>query len=258
MTTRAATSNSAVNASSALSAPATTPVTPTRPQASGASSSVSAETSRDAVALNHMTTTVHRPTELLRTMLEERLRTHTNYLVQLTVCGAPHDSTGHDDDTVAALAAAARRGVANATHALRRMSQGTYGVCEACGKDIPLGRLRNLPHARFCVPCQRRAAQRWSAPLRTAHSRGTTGCKPAPIQARALSMNVPRLGTRRLKCASTRRSGVTPIAVSCDVNLLGAAAARSSGRARAEYHGAASTGAVGVWLVAGVLQHGEL
>jgi DnaK suppressor protein len=138
-----------------------------------------------------MTTTVHRPTELLRTMLEERLRTDTNCLTQLTVGGAPRDSTGRDDDTVAALAAAARRGIANATQALRRMSQGTYGVCEACGKDIPLGRLRNLPHARFCVPCQRRAAQRGSAPLRTAHSRGTTGRKPASTRARALFMNVP-------------------------------------------------------------------
>jgi DnaK suppressor protein len=120
-------------------------------------------------------TTGHRPTELLRSMLEERLRTHTNCLTQLTVCSAPPDSAGHDDDTVDALVAAARRGVANATQALRRMSQGTYGVCEACGKDIPLGRLRNLPHARFCVPCQRRAVQRWSAPVPTARSPGTAG-----------------------------------------------------------------------------------
>jgi DnaK suppressor protein len=140
-----------------------------------------------------MTTTVHRPTELLRSMLEERLRTHTNCLTQLTLGGAPSDSTDHDD-TVAAFVAAARRGVANATQALRRMSQGTYGVCESCGKDIPLGRLRNLPHARFCVPCQRRTAQRWSAPLRTRALPRYGGCEPPPIQARALSMNVPRVG----------------------------------------------------------------
>ena len=114
-----------------------------------------------------MTTTVHRPTELLRSMLEERLQTHTNCLIQLSLCGAPPDSTGHDDDIVAALVAAARQGVTDATQALGRMSQGTYGVCDACGKDIALGRLRNPPHVRFCVPCQRRADQRWSAPLRT-------------------------------------------------------------------------------------------
>jgi len=136
-----------------------------------------------------MTTTVHRPTKLLRTMLEERLRTHTNCLIQLTVGGAPRDSPGHDDDAVAALAAAARRGVADATQALGRMSRGTYGVCEACGKDIPLGRLRNLPHARFCVPCQRRAAQRWSAPSYRAQPR-YDGPQTCLVQARALSGEV--------------------------------------------------------------------
>jgi DnaK suppressor protein len=124
---------------------------------------------------NDVTRTVHRPTELLRSMLEERLRTDTNCLAQLTGCGAPRDSAGDDDDTVDALAASARRGVANATQALRRISLGTYGVCDACGKEIPLGRLRNLPHARFCVPCQRRAAQGWSAPLCTARSPATAG-----------------------------------------------------------------------------------
>ncbi len=59
MTTRAATSNSAVNASSALSAPATTPVTPTRPEASEALPGVFAEIPADAVALT-WDLTVHR------------------------------------------------------------------------------------------------------------------------------------------------------------------------------------------------------
>lgn len=121
-----------------------------------------------------MTTTVHRPTELLRSMLEEQQRTHTIWLTQLTICGQPPDATGHDSATVEAFVAAARQRVADTTQALHRMEQGTYGVCEACGKNIPLGRLRNLPHARFCVPCQRRAAPRWSTPLPTVHRCGET------------------------------------------------------------------------------------
>ncbi|WP_374536096.1 TraR/DksA family transcriptional regulator [Micromonospora aurantiaca (nom. illeg.)] len=36
------------------------------------------------------------------------------------------------------------------------MSEGTYGVCERCGQDIPTARLEILPSARFCVPCQQR------------------------------------------------------------------------------------------------------
>jgi DnaK suppressor protein len=115
-------------------------------------------------------TTVHRPTELLRSMLEERRRTHTNGLTQLMTCGKSPDATGPGRDTYDALVAAARQGVADTTQALRRMAKGTYGGCEACGKDIPLGRLRNVPYARCCVPCQRRAAQRWSTPQSTVHS----------------------------------------------------------------------------------------
>ena len=38
-------------------------------------------------------------------------------------------------------------------HALERIEQGEYGVCEGCGADIPPRRLEALPWARFCVPC---------------------------------------------------------------------------------------------------------
>ena len=35
-----------------------------------------------------------------------------------------------------------------------RLAAGTYGVCERCATPIPLTRLRALPIARHCVPCQ--------------------------------------------------------------------------------------------------------
>ena len=35
-----------------------------------------------------------------------------------------------------------------------RLEAGTFGVCEGCARPIPLTRLRALPAARFCVPCQ--------------------------------------------------------------------------------------------------------
>lgn len=40
--------------------------------------------------------------------------------------------------------------------ALRSMDQGTYGVCESCGKEIDLARLEARPYARRCVSCQER------------------------------------------------------------------------------------------------------
>lgn len=38
--------------------------------------------------------------------------------------------------------------------ALRRIKDGTYGVCRACGKDIPLVRLEAVPTTTICVPCK--------------------------------------------------------------------------------------------------------
>lgn len=38
-------------------------------------------------------------------------------------------------------------------HALERMNNGTYGLCEDCGSSIPIERLRALPHSTLCVPC---------------------------------------------------------------------------------------------------------
>ena len=38
--------------------------------------------------------------------------------------------------------------------ALERISNKTFGICEACGKPIPKARLTAKPHARYCVPCR--------------------------------------------------------------------------------------------------------
>ncbi|MGH8914919.1 MAG: TraR/DksA family transcriptional regulator [Acidimicrobiia bacterium] len=41
--------------------------------------------------------------------------------------------------------------------ALAKIKEGGYGICESCGKSIPLARLDVLPYATFCVDCARRA-----------------------------------------------------------------------------------------------------
>jgi RNA polymerase-binding transcription factor len=40
--------------------------------------------------------------------------------------------------------------------ALARLARGAYGNCEACGRLIPLERLRAMPAARLCVDCQKK------------------------------------------------------------------------------------------------------
>ena len=38
--------------------------------------------------------------------------------------------------------------------ALSRVEEGRYGICEGCGEDIPVDRLKVLPFAAYCVDCQ--------------------------------------------------------------------------------------------------------
>jgi DnaK suppressor protein len=37
--------------------------------------------------------------------------------------------------------------------ALERIAEGTYGLCEECGKEIPRARLEAIPYAALCVGC---------------------------------------------------------------------------------------------------------
>lgn len=43
--------------------------------------------------------------------------------------------------------------------ALARIHQGTFGLCEECGKSIPKPRLDALPFTRHCVECARKLQQ---------------------------------------------------------------------------------------------------
>ena len=54
------------------------------------------------------------------------------------------------DDTAPALEDAKAQ-LAEVDHALAKFDTGTYGICERCGRPIPLARLRVLPAARYDV-----------------------------------------------------------------------------------------------------------
>ena len=43
--------------------------------------------------------------------------------------------------------------VSEARAALQRIEQGTYGLCESCGKPVAKARLEAIPFARYCVDC---------------------------------------------------------------------------------------------------------
>lgn len=49
--------------------------------------------------------------------------------------------------------------LADVERALKRVEDGTYGKCEACGKDIPEERLDARPAARYCLEDQKLVEQ---------------------------------------------------------------------------------------------------
>ncbi|MBD3161957.1 MAG: hypothetical protein GF346_06680 [Candidatus Eisenbacteria bacterium] len=65
-----------------------------------------------------------------------------------------NDEYERESDTV--LADAQGRQVHEIEEALRRIEEGIFGVCEACGADIEKRRLEVIPSARFCLRCQER------------------------------------------------------------------------------------------------------
>ncbi len=62
--------------------------------------------------------------------------------------------TGSDEIT-SQLAELEARELAKIERAIARMKQGTYGLCEACNKKIPVARLNALPYSTYCIECQR-------------------------------------------------------------------------------------------------------
>jgi DnaK suppressor protein len=47
-----------------------------------------------------------------------------------------------------------REKLRNIDEALLKVEEGEYGICEECEEEIPLGRLKVVPFARYCVKCK--------------------------------------------------------------------------------------------------------
>ncbi len=58
--------------------------------------------------------------------------------------------------------------------ALRRIADGSFGECSACGSEISAGRLQVLPWTQFCLICQEAIEEEVGASL-SAHSAISSG-----------------------------------------------------------------------------------
>jgi RNA polymerase-binding transcription factor DksA len=62
----------------------------------------------------------------------------------------------YDRELDEGLEAGAQQTLTEINAALRRIDEGTYGICEACGNPIGAERLAAIPWTRLCIDDQRR------------------------------------------------------------------------------------------------------
>jgi DnaK suppressor protein len=72
--------------------------------------------------------------------------------------GDPLDAAADtvQDELNSQLVEVEARELAAIEDAIEKFDGGQYGDCEACGKPIPLNRLKALPYANECIECKRR------------------------------------------------------------------------------------------------------
>ena len=100
--------------------------------------------------------------------LREEIRDAENAIVGLLRDGgdgagndqADVGSTTFERDHEMSLANNARDMLMQTERALTRIDDGSYGVCESCGKAIGKGRLQAFPRATLCVSCKEREERR--------------------------------------------------------------------------------------------------
>jgi DnaK suppressor protein len=59
------------------------------------------------------------------------------------------------EEVASQLAELESRELLQVERALTKLKHGNYGLCEGCGKKIPVARLNTLPYIATCIECQR-------------------------------------------------------------------------------------------------------
>ena len=72
----------------------------------------------------------------------------------LTADFAEQATEAENDQVLDALDHSIRMELGQIERTLAQIDEGSYGICETCGKPIPDKRLEALPHATRCVACE--------------------------------------------------------------------------------------------------------
>lgn len=110
------------------------------------------------IAMNHEDLEYFR--KLLTNMLEDAQQNGDSTIEELTggneVFADPADRATAESDRAFTLRLRDRelRLIRKIQAALRRIEDGTYGICEECGEDISVPRLKARPVTRLCINCK--------------------------------------------------------------------------------------------------------
>lgn len=105
-------------------------------------------------------------TEIQRLTAEiSSAETHLNEFLKEPIDGAGDDQAdagakSFEREHELSLVAGARTGLEQNLHALARLEDGTYGICENCGNPIGKLRLQAYPRATLCMTCKSRQERR--------------------------------------------------------------------------------------------------
>lgn len=100
--------------------------------------------------------------KLLSSMLEDARQNGDTTIEELTggneVFADPADRATAESDRAFTLRLRdrERRLIRKIQAALKRIEDGTYGICEECGEEISLARLKARPVTRLCINCKAR------------------------------------------------------------------------------------------------------
>ncbi|MFE0452434.1 TraR/DksA family transcriptional regulator [Streptomyces sp. NPDC058914] len=93
-------------------------------------------------------------------MLEARQRLEHEHSARHAQLKAVDEASGgapQADDLQVVQRGAIERALKEIEAAFARLEEGSYGICQGCGRSIPVERQEILPYARCCVPCQQHA-----------------------------------------------------------------------------------------------------
>ena len=98
--------------------------------------------------------------EMLNGMMEEALKQSDSTIEDMNdsneVCADPADRATVESDRAFTLRIRdrERKLIKKVQSAMQRIEDGTYGICEDCGEEIGVPRLKACPVTKLCINCK--------------------------------------------------------------------------------------------------------